>query len=454
MIGAVDAQQTEPNDPHYGEQWALQMIGAPCAWEYTSGSDDVTVAVLDSGVDLTHPDLVDRLRDDGYDFVDDDDEPADENGHGTHVTGIIAATLDNAEGIVGLAPSIKVLPIRVLDAEGGHTDPARSIANGITYATQKGADVINMSLGMTFMGDEEDISPQIASALEEAQAQGILIVVASGNSFMPLPNVVASNNPDVMVVAASDDSDMVTTYSNTGPWIDVTAPGEHIYSTMPTYEVFMTGDKVTILERLNQNYDYMSGTSMAAPYVSALAALLFSAHPDWSADQVQEAIKSGAFAGIYANHPEVYERLQLLGAGRIDACASFEGTPSVAEQDAPTTTPAPTTPSPSTAEDAAVQVVQAFVAALQANDIPAANALIDPERPDIRVRPAVYLTVYAHLEPLHDATYTRVDESSDLATVEVTYTDTHSSSVTLVFTVSQVGDDWYIYDYNVPPRVQ
>jgi type VII secretion-associated serine protease mycosin len=460
LIGATHAQSTTPNDPHYGEQWALEIVGAPCAWGYTTGSDSVTVAVLDSGVDLTHPDLVGRLRDDGYDFADDDDDPSDENGHGTHVAGIIAATLDNAEGVVGLAPSIQVLPVRVLDEEGSSDDPVRSIADGIRYATEQGANVINMSLGMTYMGDENDISPEIASALETAQQQGVLVVIASGNSFVPLPNVVASNNPDVMVVAASDDTDTVTPYSNTGPWVDVLAPGEHIYSTMPTYEVLLTSDQLSPMERLSQNYDYMSGTSMAAPYVSALAALLFSAHPDWSADQVQEAIKSNAFAGVYANHPEIYERLQFLGTGRIDACAALEDAPPVAGQQpaptaAPAPTPPPTAPAVEEADDdaAAVQVAQEFVAALQANDIDAANALIDPSRTDLVVGPSIYLDFAPHLDLLRDATYVVADSDGDLVWVEATYTDV-TAPVTLVFTISQVGNDRYIYDYDVPPRAR
>src|SRR3982750_2612579 len=115
---------TEPNDPYFPDQWALAQVGATCAWASTIGSPDVTVAVVDSGVDMHHPDLVDRLRDDGHDFVDGDDDPSDENGHGTNVAGIVAATLNNNQGGVGLAPGVMILPVRVMNAKGFGSDRA------------------------------------------------------------------------------------------------------------------------------------------------------------------------------------------------------------------------------------------------------------------------------------------------------------------------------------------
>jgi type VII secretion-associated serine protease mycosin len=446
----AQAQVSEPNDTSYSKQWALEQIDALCAWEYTTGSADVTVAVLDTGVDMTHPDLVDRLRDDGYDFVDDDDDPMDENGHGTHVAGIVAATLNNAEGVAGLAPDVQILPVRVLDEEGSHDDPERAIASAIRYATEHGANVINMSLGMTYLGDEDSISPDVASAIEEAQEQNVLIVVASGNSYVPLPNVVASNNADVLVVAATDESDAVTAFSNTGPWVDVAAPGENIFSTMPTYEVFMTSEAVSVLERMNQDYDYMSGTSMAAPLVSGLAALVFSVHPDWSANQVQDAIKNTTFTGIYADMPDIYQRLQLLGTGRIDACAALGTDADIAERPTVTRPSAPTaTPAPTSAE--AVQVVQDFVEALQDGNIEAANALIDPDRPEVRLGVTDYLNISpAYLEQLGDARYEQTDTDNRLVQVEVYSTAESGRQETLVCLVSQVDGEWYIYDFEIP----
>src|SRR5512145_438583 len=156
-----------PNDPDFGDEWALKHIRASCAWHYTIGSPDLTVAVVDSGIDLKHPDLVDRLRDDGYDFVDDDDDPSDENGHGTNVAGIIAATLNNGEGGAGLAPGVKILPVRVMNAKGYGSD--RAISQGVRYAADKGAQVINMSLGATLTISADTESKQVSAAIRYAQ---------------------------------------------------------------------------------------------------------------------------------------------------------------------------------------------------------------------------------------------------------------------------------------------
>src|SRR5690349_10256263 len=202
----------EPNDPYYPDQWALAHVGATCAWARTIGSADVTVAVVDSGVDMHHPDLVDRLRTDGRDFVDGDDDPSDENGHGTNVAGIIAATLDNGEGIVGLAPGVSILPIRVMNAKGAGSD--RAIARGVRYAADAGAKVINLSLGATLTIDADTVSAQVTSAISYAQSKGALIVVAAGNDFLPLENAIVGDNPDVLVVAATDENDIKADFSN------------------------------------------------------------------------------------------------------------------------------------------------------------------------------------------------------------------------------------------------
>lgn len=315
---------TVPNDPLYNQQWALRLLAAECIWHYGQGSADITVAVVDSGVDLSHPDLVGRLRDDGFDFVDNDSDPSDENGHGTHVAGIIAATLGNAEGISGLAPGVRILPVRVMDAEGYGND--RTIAAGIEYAAEQGARVINLSLGATLLLAAPESSAVVSRAIRNAQNAGALVVVAAGNDFVPLPNAIVGENDEVVVVAASDRNDRKTDFSNSGPWIDVTAPGQGILSTMPTYPVYLTSAALPPAERFQANYDTMSGTSQAAPFVAALVALIFSANPDWDAEQVIDAIKTHA-VDVYEQHPSYYERLRLLGAGRIDGCAALGGLP-------------------------------------------------------------------------------------------------------------------------------
>lgn len=306
-----------PNDPLYQYQWALHRIGATCAWQRTTGSDQVTVAVVDTGVDLGHPDLIGRLRSDGYDFVEGDGDPSDDVGHGTHVSGIIAGVLNNAEGVAGLSPNVQILPIRVLNPDGGSDE---AIAAGIRYAVEHGARVINMSLGAPFL--VINFAPESNQAITDAYNAGVLVVVAAGNDYLPIPNSVSVGSLDAMIVAASDENDNRAEFSNTGPWVSVTAPGESILSTLPTYEVAMTSSDVPEEYRLKQNYDYASGTSMATPYVSALAALIFSAHPDWGPDQVRDVIERNADRGIYSNEPFM-EPLGLLGSGRIDACRTM-----------------------------------------------------------------------------------------------------------------------------------
>lgn len=329
---------SSPTDPRFNEQWALYKVGAACAWERTTGSANVIVAVVDSGVDPTHPDLAARLRTDGYDFVDDDADPRDENGHGTHVAGIIAALLNNNEGIAGLAPDVTILPVRVMNERGRGAD--RAIARGIRFAADRGAKVINLSLGATLTLNAEEPSALVNDAIVYAQQQGALVVVAAGNDAVPLPNAIAVDNPDVLVVAATDQRDRKAPFSNSGPWIAVSAPGVNILSTMPTYEVFLTSDQVPRDERFRRDYDYMSGTSQATPYVAALAALLFSANPDWSASQVAETIRSNA-----TDIRDLNPRFEM-GTGRIDACKSFGGPP--AEQ-APQPLPPPSAPRNETA---------------------------------------------------------------------------------------------------------
>ncbi|MBO9334558.1 MAG: S8 family serine peptidase [Roseiflexus sp.] len=316
------AAPSTPNDPSFDRQWALRKVGALCAWDRTTGSANVIVAVVDSGVDPTHPDLVDRLRTDGYDFVDDDSDPRDENGHGTHVAGIVAAVLNNNEGVAGLAPGVTILPVRVMDARGRGSD--RAIARGIRFSADKGAKVINLSLGATLTLNADEPSALVNDAIVYAQQQGALVVVAAGNDAVPLPNAIAVDNPDVLVVAATDERDRKAPFSNSGPWVAVSAPGVNILSTMPTYEVFLTSNRLPPDERFRRNYDYMSGTSQATPYVAALAALLFSANPDWSPAQVAEAIRSNA-----TNIRDLNPRFEL-GTGRIDACKSFGGPPAEA----------------------------------------------------------------------------------------------------------------------------
>lgn len=275
-----------PNDPYFSRQWYHPLMHAPDAWDMAVGSDAVTVAVIDSGADLTHPDLAARLIA-GRDYVDipNDMVPRDAYGHGTHVAGLIGAVTNNYVGIAGADWRARLLIIRVLDQNGdGYLD---DVVRGIDYAIGQGADVINLSLGSS--GGASIMQP----AIDRAHAAGIVVVAAMGNNASwpeaPPPLYPAACN-HVIAVAATTRNDVYAYYSNWGNHVDLAAPGGEthegatngIYSTMPVYTV--TANSALGMAR---NYDYWQGTSMSAALVSGLSALLLSANPALTPQQVE-----------------------------------------------------------------------------------------------------------------------------------------------------------------------
>jgi hypothetical protein len=279
---------------------------SPAGWAITTGSSDVTIAILDSGIDGTHPDLAGKLVE-GYDFVANDSDPSDQNGHGTHVAGIAAAVTDNASGVAGMDWKAQIMPIRVLDAQGrGYTD---SVVDGILWAANRGADVLNLSLG----GGGHSISVQ--TAVSSAHSGGSLVVASMGNDNSSVPFYPAAY-PEVLAVAATSRDDVRAPYSNFGSFCDVAAPGGYmtyyhdpngIYSTMPTYPVWMT-----MYEGYDANYDYVHGTSQAAPYVSGLAGLMLAANPGLTPSQLQTYMQNTAVDLGAPGRDDYY------GHGRID----------------------------------------------------------------------------------------------------------------------------------------
>ncbi|WP_408009872.1 S8 family peptidase [Pseudalkalibacillus sp. A8] len=255
-----------PDDPAYHSlQYAPQKIGAEEAWDVTLSDPSVKIAVIDTGVDYNHPDLNGKVLQ-GYDFVDDDNDAIDENEHGTHVAGIAAANTDNGEGIAGLAPEASILPVRVLDADGsGSLD---DVAQGIRYAADQGAQVINLSLGGKIG------SQTLEEAVNYAWEQGSVVVAAAGNESTPLPSYPAYYE-NAIAVAATDQDDALAYFSNYGTWVDIAAPGVDIYSTIP-----------------NGGYASYSGTSMASPVVAGVAGLL--AAQGKNAKQIRAALEDTA----------------------------------------------------------------------------------------------------------------------------------------------------------------
>ncbi|MGW9015951.1 S8 family peptidase [Priestia megaterium] len=236
-----------PNDPFFAYQYGPQKVQAPDAWDVTTSNGNIKIAIIDTGVQLNHPELAIKLWP-GYNFVEGNLNPNDGNGHGTHVAGIAGALTENSLGIAGIAPSASIIPVRALDNSGNGT--LSNIANAITYSTNAGAKVINLSLGSS------QGSITLENAINYAWNQGVVIVAAAGNEASNTLTYPAAYQ-NVIAVASTDINDQKSDFSNYGTWVEVSAPGSTILSTY-------TGSY----------YAYLSGTSMACPHVAGLAALL------------------------------------------------------------------------------------------------------------------------------------------------------------------------------------
>jgi subtilisin family serine protease len=283
LLLAPAAASAATNDPLRSHQWGLDMIRADEAHSVTSGSGAV-VAVIDTGIDAAHPDLQGRVLP-GHDFVDNDGTPQDGQGHGTHVSGIIAADANNGVGVDSVAPGAKILPVRVLDDSGSGTSTA--VAAGIDWATDHGANVINLSLSGSVplggFGQEADIDAAIGRAL----ARNVVVVAAAGNDSLPL----CENNPfggRVLCVGAVDRRGLRSFYSSFGQGVNIVAPGG---SGLPG------SDEDIVSTYNNGDYHYLAGTSQAAPHVSGVAALLASLGVHGQA-AVQRILATATAAGI------------------------------------------------------------------------------------------------------------------------------------------------------------
>jgi thermitase len=257
-----------PNDNLYKKyQWNLPLIETAQGWQLNRGAKDVIVAVVDTGVDLNHPDLKGHLVA-GTNVVGQNDQPFDDVGHGTHVAGVISALVNNNLGVAGITWYNKVMPVKVLDKSGAGS--TYSVAQGIIWATDHGAKVINMSLGnyadSSFLHD----------AITYAYKHDVVLIAASGNDNTQQPGYPAAY-PEVFAVAATDSHKKKAPFSNYGNYIDVTAPGVGIASTYP-----------------DNQYAALSGTSMASPHVTALAALVRSTNPSLKNTEVYEIIRHSA----------------------------------------------------------------------------------------------------------------------------------------------------------------
>ena len=305
-----------PNDKYFGDQYALSNSGqvlddlpespqgkagadinATGGWDQTKGDSGVIIAVLDTGVELTHPDIKNKIVSPGKDFVNGDNDASDDHWHGTHVAGIAAAETNNELGIAGVAWDCAVLPGKIIDASGEGDYGALILA--IYWAVDQGAKVINLSLG----GEERD--DDLLAALKDAYERNVVIVAAAGNEGGPVLYPAAYDRY-CLAVAATDYNDNRADFSNMGPEIDVAAPGIDVLSLYPTWDT----------PAGFAPYAYANGTSMATPHVAGLAALLKSLKPWLTAGEVMNIIR---YSADDVNADGFPGRDDQIGFGRINA---------------------------------------------------------------------------------------------------------------------------------------
>jgi len=358
-----------PNDPDYGNLWALANTGQPgvagqegdlpagdpgiagrdidaqLAWDLQKGNKNIVVAVIDSGVDWSHPDLTSNVwantgeipgngfDDDGNGFVDDvrgwdfgngDNNPMDDcsnlnpnlnaGGHGTHVAGIIGAEGNNSVGVTGVNWNVSLMPVKA--ADNSCYMLTSEVVNSIVYAVQNGADIINMSLG-------GEASVALKSAVDAAYSGGVLMIAAAGNdNSTSQTNSYPAAYSNVISVAATNRDDLKASFSNYGNWVTLSAPGVAIYSTLP-----------------GGTYGYKSGTSMASPMVAGVAALILAQSPSLTPAELKNRLVYSCenIDGLNAGYAG------LLGAGRINAAGGLVSVVSVSPSFAPTNSTAAVT---------------------------------------------------------------------------------------------------------------
>ncbi len=320
-----------PNDPYYVDNtlWGLKNIQMSSAWDKSRG-DGVVVAVVDSGVAYTHPDLASNmwintgeiqngLDDDGNGYIDDikgydfttcriyypscvikvpDNDPIDINGHGTHVAGTIAAIGNNNLGVIGVAPNAKIMPLKGMSDDGRGL--SSELSEAIVYAAHNGADVINNSWGCQITCISNEI---IEAAVREAFNLGITVVFAAGNNNLDISNISPQNMPEVITVAATDLLNKKSSYSHFGVLIDAAAPGNSIMSTLPS-----------------TSYGALSGTSMAAPHIAGVCALILSKNPSFTPEDVRQVIRGS----VDEFDPNLL--YPFIGFGRINASKALNVT--------------------------------------------------------------------------------------------------------------------------------
>jgi len=348
-----------PDDPAFYFQWGLYNTGegggkkdadidAPEAWVYETGDPDITIAIIDTGIDYTHVDLADNvwinpgedlngngivdpsdfngIDDDvpangyiddirGWNFHTDSNDPIDIYGHGTHCSGIAAAVANNGNGTAGVTWNCKIMP---LELNVSDTIFSTTTIEAIYYAVNNGANAISMSWGGTYN------MQSLYNALVYAYGKGVVLVASAGN-FNNDIKIYPACYPIVIAVAATDRNDNRAFFSNYGDWVDVAAPGAEIYSTLPTYDCAMSE------AGYNLGWDALDGTSMSAPHVAGLAALLLSKNR--YDDMDDNHFKADMVRTMVLNTADPIDSDEDIGRGRINAYNALTKKPAVAVMD-------------------------------------------------------------------------------------------------------------------------
>jgi subtilisin family serine protease len=336
----VPLQQMEPNDPVYSvsaNSWSFHKINAPAAWALDTGSNNITIAILDTGVDANHEDLVLKVVP-GWNIYDNDSDTSDVNGHGTGVAGVAGASSNNAMGVASVAWACRIMPIRISDPSGYASYSA--MASGLTWAADHGARVANISYNVTG-------SSTVSSAAKYFHSKGGVVATAAGNNGTC---VQTNDDPYILTIGATDSSDLLYSWSNSGKNIDLVAPGN---ASTP-----LNGG----------GYAGGGGTSIASPFVAGAAALVLSANPNLTPGQVQDMLKMSAddlgVAGLDSTYG--YGRLNLeravtMAFGSVGTSDTTPPTISITSPGQGNTVSSSVTVTESTADNVGVVKVELYV---------------------------------------------------------------------------------------------
>ena len=304
-----------PNDTFYPYQWHYPRINMEAAWDITMGSASVTVAVCDQGWQFDHEDYAGVQTVSPYDAIEDDNDPSADidNSHGMHVAGTILAATNNNLGVAGIAPQCRLMPIRVLDDENG-SGTADWIADGITWAGNHGADVLNLSFGIPVSGPPSDPGPPISTAVYQTSGNGTIIFAATGNDGEPYVGYPAAYDVCIAVGSTGLD-DAIAPYSNYGSALDIVAPGGNLLQDLNN-DGYTDGVLSTTRYEGSWVYTFFEGTSMASPHAAGIGALLLS--NGLPSEQVRQALQETAVDLGSAGWDNTF------GHGRIDAYAALQ----------------------------------------------------------------------------------------------------------------------------------